>query len=243
MPLSPPFLAILTTQFEPSSSVWSLFLSASPLALVVLLGLLAMSVVTWAIVFLKRKVMRDAEKASSEFARAFEESKKLSAAEDMARSTYKDAPPARVLLAGCDEARREKTLRAGPRTGPEASEAAGRRVERALRAAVDGEAAVLERRLTFLATTASTAPFIGLFGTVWGILTAFHDIGAMRSADLAVVAPGIAEALVATAVGLFAAIPAVMAYNAFAQRIRTFRRALDSFADAALSRIEREWPE
>jgi len=97
----------------------------------------------------------------------------------------------------------------------------------------------LERYLTFLASTGSTAPFIGLFGTVWGIMTAFRNIGATGSANLATVAPGIAEALIATAVGLFAAIPAVVAYNFFLQRIRVLTADMDNFSADLINIIER----
>jgi biopolymer transport protein TolQ len=99
----------------------------------------------------------------------------------------------------------------------------------------------LERRVTFLATTASLAPFIGLFGTVWGIMTAFAGIGAQGSTDLAVVAPGIAEALVATAVGLFAAMPAVYFYNAFTARVKVLASEMDDFALEFLNISERHF--
>ena len=97
----------------------------------------------------------------------------------------------------------------------------------------------LERYLTFLATTGSTAPFIGLFGTVWGIMSAFHSIGTTGSANLATVAPGIAEALIATAVGLFAAIPAVIAYNFFIQRVRVVTKEMENFSTDLINTIER----
>ena len=102
-------------------------------------------------------------------------------------------------------------------------------VHRALRRAAGLEVAALERYLPFLATTASAAPFIGLFGTVWGVMTAFHGIGTQGSASLAVVAPGISEALVATAAGLGAAIPAVMGYNYFVNRVRHWATEMDGF--------------
>jgi len=98
----------------------------------------------------------------------------------------------------------------------------------------------MERYLTFLATTGSTAPFIGLFGTVWGIMTAFRNIGATGNANLATVAPGIAEALIATAVGLFAAIPAVVAYNFFLQRVRVLAKDMENFSTDLLNLIERQ---
>lgn len=112
-------------------------------------------------------------------------------------------------------------------------------VSRALRRATNLEVTRLEKYTTFLATTGSTSPFIGLFGTVWGIMTSFEGIGRTGSASLAVVAPGIAEALIATAVGLFAAIPAVMAYNHFQHKIRVLMKEMDSFSNEFLNIVQR----
>ncbi len=112
-------------------------------------------------------------------------------------------------------------------------------VGRALHRATTVETQRLERYLTFLATTGSTAPFIGLFGTVWGIMNAFHGIGQTGSANLAVVAPGISEALVATALGLVAAIPAVMAYNHFLSKVRGLINEMDNFSQEFLNIVER----
>jgi biopolymer transport protein TolQ len=112
-------------------------------------------------------------------------------------------------------------------------------IARALRRATTSEITCLERYLTFLATTGSTAPFIGLFGTVWGIMTAFKGIGETGSASLAVVAPGIAEALVATAIGLVAAIPAVMGYNHFQNRIKVLIAEMDNFSTEFLNIVHR----
>jgi len=112
-------------------------------------------------------------------------------------------------------------------------------VSRALRRATNSEITRLEKYLTFLATTGSTSPFIGLFGTVWGIMTAFEGIGKTGSASLAVVAPGIAEALIATAIGLVAAIPAVMAYNHFQHKIRVLINEMDSFSTEFLNIVQR----
>ena len=112
-------------------------------------------------------------------------------------------------------------------------------ITRALRRATTSEITRLEKYLTFLATTGSTAPFIGLFGTVWGIMTAFKGIGETGSASLAVVAPGIAEALIATAIGLVAAIPAVMGYNHFQHKIKVVISEMDSFATEFLNIVQR----
>ena len=112
-------------------------------------------------------------------------------------------------------------------------------ITRSLRRATNSEITRLERYLTFLATTGSTSPFIGLFGTVWGIMSAFEGIGKSGSASLAVVAPGIAEALIATAIGLVAAIPAVMAYNHFQHKIRVLVKEMDSFTTEFLNIVQR----
>ncbi|HPX62396.1 MAG TPA: protein TolQ [Deltaproteobacteria bacterium] len=112
-------------------------------------------------------------------------------------------------------------------------------VTRSLRRATNLEITRLEKYLTFLATTGSTSPFIGLFGTVWGIMSAFEGIGKTGSASLAVVAPGIAEALIATAIGLVAAIPAVMAYNHFQHKIRVLLKEMDSFTTEFLNIVQR----
>jgi biopolymer transport protein TolQ len=112
-------------------------------------------------------------------------------------------------------------------------------IARALRRATTSEITRLERKLTFLATTGSTAPFIGLFGTVWGIMNAFKGIGESGSASLAVVAPGIAEALIATAIGLVAAIPAVMGYNHFQHKIKVLIGVMDSFSTEFLNIVQR----
>ena len=114
-------------------------------------------------------------------------------------------------------------------------------ISRALRRATTSEITRLEKYTTFLATTGSTAPFIGLFGTVWGIMTAFKGIGETGSASLAVVAPGIAEALISTAIGLAAAIPAVMAYNYFVRRIRVLESEMESFSYDYLNIVRRNF--
>jgi biopolymer transport protein TolQ len=114
-------------------------------------------------------------------------------------------------------------------------------VARTLVRATNGEVMKLERRLPFLATTGSTTPFIGLFGTVWGIMTAFQRIGAVQAANISVVAPGVSEALIATAAGLGAAIPAVIAYNHFLTRVRRLTTEMDDFALEFLNILERNF--
>lgn len=227
-----PFLFL--PQAGNDQSVIDLILSAGLLIQLLMLCLVGMSVFTWAIVFFKRRILKDAEEDADAFEGLLRQDIKVAGIYRSAKTTYKDVAPARIFADGYEEALREK--QGG------AADGRSERVARALRSGIAIEMARLERRLPFLAITGSTAPFIGLFGTVWGIMRSFRDIGALHSADLAVVAPGIAEALIATAMGLFAAIPAVMAYNVFVGRLRDFRRRLEADADASLSLIERDWP-
>lgn len=227
---------LLTIVAAETPSTWDLVSSSGLFVQLILLGLVGMSAFTWAIVFFKRKVLQQVEDHAQDFAAHFDAVQSLEEATRSARSTYRDASTARILVAGYDEALRER---------PHAAEATAqsRRVDRVLRSAVAAEGRRLERRLPFLAITGSAAPFIGLFGTVWGIMRSFQDIGAMHSVDLSVVAPGISEALIATAAGLFAAIPAVIAYNTFLNRVKGMKLELDAYADRVLNRIEREWPD
>ena len=227
---------LLTTITANSTSAWDLVTASGLFVQLILLGLVGMSVFTWAIVFFKRQILAKADEEATDFEAYFEASDSLGDAYRAARSSHREVALARILVAGYHEATKER---------PHAAEAAAQsiRVDRVLRSAVAEEGRRLERKLPFLAITGSTAPFIGLFGTVWGIMRSFQDIGALKSVDLSVVAPGISEALIATAAGLFAAIPAVMAYNLFLNRIRGMKLHMDAYADRVLNRIEREWPE
>ena len=158
---------------------------------------------------------------------------------------YEKNPVAQVFAAGYREA--EHVLKAGTKNGVGdssvlTSELTGvESVERALRRAANQEITNLERMITFLATTASATPFIGLFGTVWGIMNSFRGIGSQGSAGLAVVAPGISEALIATALGLVAAIPAVIAYNHFQNRIKILGDEIENFTSDFLNLVGRHF--
>ena len=143
------------------------------------------------------------------------------------------------LNAQLRQSARRPAVRRSPRARPTLKSLAA--VDRALLRASSAEVNKLEKRVTFLATTASITPFIGLFGTVWGIMTAFSNIGAQGSTDLAVVAPGIAEALIATALGLFAAIPAVYFYNHFTTKVKIYASEMDDFALEFLNIAERNF--
>ncbi len=147
--------------------------------------------------------------------------------------TYSNSPLAHLFRAACHE------LEKGGGKGKEFDASAFENVIRSLRRAITAETTRLEKAVYFLATTGSTAPFIGLFGTVWGIMTSFQNIGSTGVANLAVVAPGISEALIATAMGLAAAIPAVVAFNYFQARIRLFTSEMESFSSDFINMIKR----
>jgi len=196
-----------------TSSIWTMVLGTGPVVQFVLISLILFSIGCWTVIFAKIRRFRQAKIKNEEFERIFWESSSLSQVRASAQAMI-DAPMAGVFLAGHDELRRLKE-----RTRPQ-NITVGLKVwldtlERSLHKGIKEELAALERMLPFLATTGNAAPFIGLFGTVWGIMNSFHSIGLKGSANLATVAPGISEALVATAAGLAAAIPAVIAFNSF----------------------------
>jgi biopolymer transport protein TolQ len=213
----------------------------------VLLLLLFFSVCTWAIIVIKYRYLRRAFNESAAFAEFFWKSRDLSEAFSRAKQ-LRGSPVARVFRVGYIELKRittpdpaEDQDAAGTPEG--GAYLAGRgigSIQRALRRAINTEVTRMTQMVPFLATTGNTTPFIGLFGTVWGIMNSFHGIGLRGSASLAVVAPGISEALVATAAGLGAAIPAVIAFNHFSQRIRTIETELQSFASDFLNIVERD---
>jgi len=212
----------------------------------VLLLLLFFSVTSWAIIIIKYRYIKRAYQESALFTDLFWKSRDLSNAYKEAKE-LQGSPIARIFRIGYVELR--KISRSGMGAAGEAGEGAptmgGRfagmdNVNRALRRAINTETTRMTQMVPFLATTGNTTPFIGLFGTVWGIMNSFHGIGARGSASLAVVAPGISEALVATAAGLGVAIPAVIAFNYFMQKIKTLESELHSFSADFLNIIERD---
>jgi len=216
------------------------------LSLGVLSILLLFSGVTWGIVLYKTWTFRRAERQTGTFLAVFRKSSKFSEVQAVCPS-LDDSPLVGLFQSGYAELNAQ--LRQ-PQTsdGPKPAATVGRptlksldAVDRALLRASSVELAKLERRVPFLATTASITPFIGLFGTVWGIMISFQNIGAAGSTSLGVVAPGIAEALIATAAGLFAAIPAVYFYNLFTQRVKEFAAAMDDFSLEFLNICERNF--
>jgi biopolymer transport protein TolQ len=213
----------------------------------VLLLLLFFSITSWAIIIIKYRYIKRAYKESALFADLFWKSRDLSNAFRQAKE-LQGSPTARIFRIGYVELK--KTSQAGlqPDQGAAyekqasiSSRFAGMdNIKRALRRAINTETTRMSQMVPFLATTGNTTPFIGLFGTVWGIMNSFHGIGLRGSASLAVVAPGISEALVATAAGLAVAIPAVIAFNYFMQKIRILESELHSFSADFLNIIERD---
>jgi biopolymer transport protein TolQ len=218
-----------------SSGVLELILNAGPVGKTVLLILLGFSVVSWALIVEKWWLFRRVKRQTLAFLRLFGEGRR--AATLIAVKRYKDSPLAALYGAACQEVYGPEGVLDDPEDGasPERLDAANR----ALRRAAAHEVSRLERYLPFLATTASATPFIGLFGTVWGIMTAFHGIGQQGSASLAVVAPGISEALIATAFGLGAAIPAVIGYNYFVNRVKHWATEMEGFTLDLLNLLSR----
>ncbi|NWF99350.1 MAG: MotA/TolQ/ExbB proton channel family protein [Thermoanaerobaculaceae bacterium] len=203
----------------------------------VLLVLAIFSLVSWSLTFLKIHQLRRADRANGAFLEQFRRATRLGEVQSAASSSP-EAPLAGMFRAGYLELEAQIRVlrRAGQDSGQIKSLAA---VERALQRAIGVESARLQRFLPFLATTASATPFIGLFGTVWGIMSTFSSIAASGSTSIVHVAPGIAEALVNTAAGLAAAIPAVIAYNAFLGSLRRHRGAMEDFLLEFLNLTER----
>ena len=215
-----------------------LIMGAGPVVKLVLLVLVYFSVVSWAIIFLKFKTIQKAKKDSDAFLEFFWSKKRF----DLIQQNLKDfanSPLTVLFRDGYHELVRNqrKPEEEGANFGIELRGADN--VARALRRATTQEIQRLEKFLTFLATTGSTAPFIGLFGTVWGIMNSFRGLGNVQSATLAMVAPGIAEALIATAMGLFAAIPAVIAYNRYADKVGRLEVRYDTFAEEFSTILQR----
>jgi len=215
---------------------------SGPVVRVVLLILIAFSVGCWGIALAKSLEMRRSRRQSERFIDIFWDAKNLSTIQ-AASSDLKDSPVAQVFRAGYQELQRlTKSRRGNPGTEEEVADFGGiENVQRAMVRARTQEITKLEHGLTFLATTSSTAPFIGLFGTVWGIMTAFRGLSTTTSSSIQAVAPGIAEALIATAVGLAAAIPAVVMYNRFARQMRVLTAEMDTFASEFLNIAERHF--
>jgi biopolymer transport protein TolQ len=239
------FAAALPVQALNDHSLWAIIMGAGWVVKGVMVLLLLFSVLCWAIILTKAITLSRARKHTQLFFDAFRESRKFSLLYAEAKQfTY--SPLAHVFQAGYAELNRLSRIQQSSQknsTDPSQEtdyERTGMdNVVRSLQQAVTAERGRLERGVNFLATTGSAAPFIGLFGTVWGIMESFRRIGVMKSASLAVVAPGIAEALIATAAGLAAAIPAVIFYNYFLGRINSISNEMDNFSSELINIIER----
>ncbi len=204
----------------------------------VLMLLLSFSLVCWYIIGLKVFTLRRAKSGSDAFLDAFWKSRRLDAVYKAAKE-MEHSPTAKVFSAGYLELSKLQSNAGQDQDAMHDRLGDLESVERAMRRAQTEEVTHLESLVAFLATTGSSAPFVGLFGTVWGIMTSFRHITATGSASVTVVAPGIAEALIATAIGLMAAIPAVIAYNLFVQKIKVLASEMETFSSDFLNIVKR----
>jgi len=222
-----------------NGSLLNMILDAGLMVKFVLLLLFIFSVVSWAIIFLKYRYYRNIKKDNELFNADYSRSTKLSDVLPAAKK-YSFSTTAEVFRVGYAELTKiNKPLNDSARGSDEISLSSLDNLERSMNKACNTEMTKLESALGFLATTGSASPFIGLFGTVWGIMDTFKGIGARGSATLAIVAPGISEALIATAAGLAAAIPAVIFYNYFLTQSKNMVQEMDNFAAEFLNIVER----
>ena len=206
----------------------------------VLVLLLLFSLISWAIILYKGAALHRARSQSDVFLEIFRKSAKFSEVNAVCPQ-LKASPLVGVFQAGYLEVNQQVRGGPGARGAGKPTVRSLESLSRSLARAATVEVTRLERRLSFLATTASVTPFVGLFGTVWGIMDAFADIGRMGSSSLAVVAPGISEALITTAMGLFAAIPAAVFFNFFTSRVKVLSAMVDDFALEFLNIVERNF--
>jgi biopolymer transport protein TolQ len=229
------WVQLVAQQSENSTSegtVWAILGDASGMVLAVLVLLILASIASWFLIFLKWRQIKRATSEAESFSDEFYATDRFDELSHEAEK-YKSSPTAAVFTNGYEELRRV--------VGDDGfvDQNGLGNVERALRKSANEELNEQERYLTFLATVGSTAPFVGLFGTVWGIMTAFMDISAEGTAGLDVVAGPIAEALIATAIGLLAAIPAVMAFNFFNASVESLRMKVEGFMNDFMNVVER----
>lgn len=216
-------------------SIAKLILDASPVVQVVMGILVSASIVSWSFIFTKYREIRRARVTTDDFEERFWSGIDLADLyRQLVREDYATEGLENIFIAGFKEFAR---LRQQANIGPDAVMEGTQRV---MRVSLNRELEALDERLPFLATVGSTSPYVGLFGTVWGIMNSFSSLGAAKQATLAMVAPGISEALVATAMGLFAAIPAVMAYNRYSTDIGRLAGRYEAFADEFLSLLHRK---
>nr|VFK39192.1 MAG: Cell division and transport-associated protein TolQ [Candidatus Kentron sp. SD]VFK39782.1 MAG: Cell division and transport-associated protein TolQ [Candidatus Kentron sp. SD]VFK78817.1 MAG: Cell division and transport-associated protein TolQ [Candidatus Kentron sp. SD] len=215
-------------------SLFQLVVDASFLVQIVMLMLLVASLVSWTIIFRKRAIIKRAYAAADDFDAQFWSGEDLIALYRQLDAQDNPAGMERIFLSGFREF--AKLRRQADTELKEILEAS----QRAMRISLNREMDMLETHLPFLATVGSTSPYVGLFGTVWGIMNSFRALGSANQATLAMVAPGIAEALIATAMGLFAAIPAVVAYNHYANNVERLAVRYDTFSEEFLAILQRQ---
>jgi biopolymer transport protein TolQ len=208
-------------------SLVQLFLRADFVVKSVIIILIAASIYSWALIFEKQRLFKKIEKSTNNFEEKFWKSKSAENFYNNLSNTNKD-PLTNIFQSAMVELIKTKSKSSSVQTA---------RVSRVLEISVDKEINLIEKHFTFLATVGSTAPFIGLFGTVWGIMNSFQSIAISRNTSLAIVAPGIAEALFATALGLLAAVPAVVAYNKFTSDSRKYSGRIENFSKRFISII------
>jgi biopolymer transport protein TolQ len=225
----------------PTVEILRFFLQTGWVAKIVLAILVVFSLASWSVILAKWRELGAAGRASDRFIRIFREASRLNEAAATA-SKHRASPLAGMFQAGYTEL--EAQIRSQRREGEAGATLKLKSidgVQRALQRALGAEVERLQRALPMLATTASATPFIGLFGTVWGIMNTFHAIGATGSTSIVTVAPGIAEALVNTAAGLLAAIPAVVAYNHLLAKVRVLRRRMEDFELEFVNLVDRNF--
>jgi biopolymer transport protein TolQ len=226
---------------EHTFSIFSIVSSAGLVVKLVLLILLTFSVISWAIIFYKFFLLRKSSRETVEFTWSFWKCKNISEAYSSTKK-FKESPAAKVFRAGYMELKKIDNFKSvqGGHKKEDAALRGAVNIKRRMNNGISEEMKRLVSGVPFLATVGNTAPFIGLFGTVWGIMDSFHSIGMSKSVSLAVVAPGISEALVATAFGLGVAIPSVIFYNYFSNKLDSINTALESFSSDFLNIIEYE---
>ena len=227
------------------TDAWHAIISASPVVQLTLFILVILSVMCWAVIFSKSSQLKKNKYQNTLFVNRFWKANSLEVIYNEIKQ-FSDSPVAHVFQSGYTELQKIADSPLVKHTHPKESPHPPRlmgidNMERALTKSMDHEIAIMESRLNLLATTGSTGPFIGLFGTVWGIMSSFAHIGQTGSASLAVVAPGISEALIATAIGLAAAIPAVVAYNHFISQIKRQEVELRNFSLDFLNIVKRNF--
>lgn len=227
-PIQAPVQEVVETNVASGNhNLISLIINANGVVQITLLLLVVFSVISWAIIGSKQRQLKRARSRSDKFYQLFWQSKSIDAI--VSKGQFRKSPAFNVFKAGIDTLRDNQNPNSLPY------------VEKEIRRATEDEIAQMEYGVPFLATTGSAAPFIGLFGTVWGILNAFWKIGRTGASSLAIVGPHIAEALIATAIGLAAAIPAVIFYNMYVNKIRLISKDLVDFADDLTVKIQKEY--